>query len=58
MTNFNPHASCEARRADLTKEIKEAVDNLTDENAVKVLEIVQTFLRIQRVQRLRRRSST
>lgn len=58
MINFNPHASCEARRADLAREIKEAVDNLTDENAVKVLEIVQTFLRIQRVQRLRRRSST
>lgn len=45
-------------RSDIVEEIKEAVDNLTDENAVKVLEIVQTFLRIQRVQRLRRRSST
>ena len=45
-------------RSDIIEEIKEAVDNLTDENAVKVLEIVQTFLRIQRVQRLRRRSST
>lgn len=45
-------------RSDIAEEIKEAVDNLTDENAVKVLEIVQAFLRIQRVQRLRRRSST
>lgn len=46
------------KRSEIVEEIKEAVDNLTDENAVKVLEIVQTFLRIQRVQRLRRRSST
>ena len=45
-------------RSDIVEEIKEAVDNLTDENAVKVLEIVQAFLRIQRVQRLCRRSST
>ena len=42
-------------RSDIIEEIKEAVDNLTDENAKEVLEIIKTYLRIQR--RLRRSST-
>lgn len=42
-------------RSDIAEEIKEAVDNLTDENAKEVLEIIKTYLRIQR--RLRRSST-
>ena len=42
-------------RTEIVEEIKEAVDNLTDENAKEVLEIIKTYLRIQR--RLRRSST-
>lgn len=43
------------KRSEIVEEIKEAVDNLTDENAKEVLEIIKTYLRIQR--RLRRSST-
>ncbi len=47
MTNFNPHASCEARRADLTKEIEEVLTCMNDKSLMELLKVARAILRIQ-----------
>ena len=44
---FNPHASCEARRADLAREIEGVLTCLNDKSLMELLMVARAILRIQ-----------